>query len=219
LAEMSAKNINIFPRVLCPLAVLLPFLLSGEPAPAFFKQEGKLGTRAASSREEDNRRYFTDLPVVTQEGKEVRFYSDLLKNRVVLINFFYTNCPTAPPEMEKLATARKMLGERIGKDIFLISISVDPERDTVKAIREYAAKYETQAGWIFLTGKKENLGVINRKLGNTNPNPESHILLFLLGNLKTGHWMKMNQFAPVSSVVEGLRVLAEDSGNAPSVTK
>jgi protein SCO1/2 len=216
---MTQKSRNLFPGALCFLAVFLPVLLTAGPTPAFFKQEGKLAPGNASSREEENRRYFTDLPVVTQEGKEVRFYTDLLKDRVVLINFFYTNCPTAPPEMEKLAATQKMLGERIGKDIFLISISVDPERDTVKAVREYAEKYEARKGWIFLTGKKESLGVINRKLGNTNPNPESHILLFLLGNLKTGHWMKMNQLAPVSSVVEGLSVLAADSGNGSPVTK
>jgi protein SCO1/2 len=216
---MTRRGMNLIPRAVCFLAVFLLVLLSAGPAPAFFKQEGKLTPRDASSREEDNRRYFTDLPVVTQEGKEVRFYTDLLKDRVVLINFFYTNCPTAPPEMEKLAAAQKMLGERIGKDIFLISISVDPERDTVKAIREYAEKYEARKGWIFLTGKKESLGVINRKLGNTSPDPESHILLFLLGNLKTGHWMKMNQFAPVASVVEGLSVLAADSGNGSPFTK
>jgi protein SCO1/2 len=159
------------------------------------------------------------LPVVTQEGKEVRFYTDLLKDKVVLINFFYTNCPTAPPEMEKMAAIQKALGERIGNGIFLVSISVDPERDSVKAVRKYAEKYGARKGWIFLTGKKENLGVINRKLGNTRPEPESHILLFLLGNLKTGHWMKMNQLAPVASVVEGLLVLSADPGDGSPATK
>jgi protein SCO1/2 len=107
----------------------------------------------------------------------------------------------------------------MGKGLFLISISVDPERDTVNAVREYAEKYGARKGWIFLTGKKENLAVINRKLGNTRPEPESHILLFLLGNLKTGHWMKMNQLAPVASVVEGLLVLSADSGDGSPAAK
>jgi protein SCO1/2 len=177
---------HLFPGALCFLAVFLPVLLAAGPTGAFFKQEGKIAPRDASTREEDNRRFFTDLPIVTQEGKEVRFYTDLLKDKVVLINFFYTNCPTAPPEMEKMAAIQKTLGERIGNGIFLISISVDPERDTVKAVREYAEKYGARKGWIFLTGKKENLGVINRKLGNTRPEPESHILFFGQSETDTG---------------------------------
>ena len=60
------------------------------------------------------------------------------------------------------------------------------ERDTPKALKEYAERYDAGKGWVLLTGEVENLRLINRKLGNTNPVPESHIRVYLLGNLKTG---------------------------------
>jgi len=190
-------------------SILLSTVLSALPVGAWFKQEGQIRPEASLSRDEDNRRYFTDLTVVTHEGKELRFYSDILKDRVVLINFFYVDCPTSPPDMAKLSEVQKRLTD-YESQIHFVSISVDPEKDTPKAVREYVQQYKPGKGRLFLTGKKENIDMINRKLGNTNTNPEMHLQAFLLGNLRTGHWMKMNRLAPVASVVEGLRILAEE---------
>jgi protein SCO1/2 len=165
---------------------------------------------ANPSQEEKDRNYFTDLPVLTHEGKELRFYSDLLKDRVVLISFFYTNCPTAQMGLVTLFKLQKLLENRLGTDIYLFSLSVDPEKDHLKALQEYAAKFNPQKGWVFLSGKKEHLTVINQRLGNRNPNPELHIQLFVLGNLKTGHWMKLPETAHPYAVAEGLRTLAAE---------
>lgn len=202
------------PRPGAALLALAALLLAAAalPARAFYKSEGTIRTAPGQTREESNREYFTDLPVVTHEGKAGRFYGDFLKGRVVLVNFFYTTCPTADPDMARLARVRELLGDEFGKTVFLVSVSVDPETDTVEAVGRHADKYPPGNGWVFLTGKPENLRWIGYKLGNPSPDPAQHVRVYLLGNLKTGRWMKMNQYAPPESVAEGLRVLLAEGG-------
>ena len=192
------------------LGLLAASILAAPGAKAFYKQEGVLKTPDDRSREEQNRQYFTDLSVITQEGKERRFYSDILEGRVVMITFFYTNCPTAGPDNAKIAEIRELLEGKAGNDVLVVTISADPERDTPDALKEYAQRYDAGKGRLLLTGPKETMRTINLKLGNVNPDPESHIRVFLLGNLKTGHWIRMNEFAPSPSIAEGLRLLAEE---------
>lgn len=187
------------------LLILAAGLFRSPGAAAFYKQEGTLRPPDDRTREEQNRAYFTDLPVITHEGETRRFYTDILKDQVVLITFFYTNCPTAEPDTAKLVGIRGMLDEETRRRVRIVSISADPERDTPEALKEYADRYGAGAGWVLLTGERESLLTINRRLGNTNPVPENHSRVYLLGNLKTGHWIRMNQFAPPPAVAEGLR--------------
>ena len=188
--------------------VFLVLWLGFVPLLAMAKQGGP--PQNAQALDEKNRRYFTDLKVLTHEGQEVRFYTDLLKEKIVVISFFYINCPTAQVSLVTLFKLQKMLGDQLGTDIHLLSLSVDPERDTLKAVQEYAGKYNPKKGWMFLTGKKENMDAINRKLGNRSTIPESHIQIFLLGNLKTGHWMRLPESAQALAVAVGLRTLASE---------
>lgn len=188
--------------------VLAATVLGAVPSFSFYRQEGRLGRTSDRPLEEQNREYFTDRKVITHEGEEKRFYTDVLKDRVVLISFFYTNCPTADPDTAKLAEIRKLLDGDGGEKVLFVSVSADPERDTPGEVREYAKRYHAGEGWVLLTGDRENLHAINRKLGNVSPNPESHIRVYLLGNLKTGHWIRMNQYAPSVAVAEGLRAVA-----------
>lgn len=157
--------------------------------------------------DEENLRYFTDLPVVTHEGQELRFYSDLLKNKLVVISFFYVHCPTAQPTLVTLFKLQKKLGDRLGSEVALLSISVDPERDGVEALREYARKYNPRKGWHFITGKPENLNIINRRLGNTMRLPEGHLRQFILGNTRTNHWMRLVESAPLMALEDGIGTL------------
>jgi protein SCO1/2 len=190
--------------------VLALFVLAGlwtEAREGSAKQEMSAPSKGSLSLDEENLKYFTDRTMITHEGRELRFYSDLLKGKVVLINFFYSNCPTAQMSLITMFKLQKMLGNQLGADMYLLSISVDPERDSLKAIQDYAAKFNPQKGWLFLTGTKENMDAINVRLGNRNPNPEFHQQLFLLGNLRTGHWMKLPETARAISVADGLRAL------------
>jgi protein SCO1/2 len=170
-----------------------------------------IGAEAEASVDEKNRQIFTDLKVITHEGEELRFYTDILKDKMVVISFFYTNCPTAQPPLRTLYKLQKSLGDRLGHDTMLLTISVDPEKDSLEAIQKYAKRYKPRKGWLFLTGTEKNMDVINRKLGNPDRLPEGHLRQFLLGNLKTGHWMRLVESAPEKALTRGLQSLAPDN--------
>jgi protein SCO1/2 len=139
--------------------------------------------------------YFPNVQLTTQEGKKVRFYDDLLKGKIVVINLVFTHCvDVCPLETARLAQVKRMLGDRVGKDIFFYSISIDPQRDTPQALKEYANKYQTGAGWTFLTGKKKDVDAVSKKLGLYSDPKESgrdgHAAQVLIGNEATGQWIR-----------------------------
>lgn len=208
------KNDTVIRKVTVGVLVALVVCLIGVASECFAQQGPMAPPRPGLSLDEANREYFTDAQVMTHDGRQLRFYSDVLKDKRVLINFFYSNCPTAPPGMARLFKVQSLLGDELGTSVLLISISVDPERDSPEVIQEYARRYNPKQGWLFLTGNAEAMNLINRKLGNTLRLPEGHLRLFLLGNLKTGHWMKMLESAPPSSIVDGLRSLATETAEA-----
>jgi len=194
------------------LMVIAAAWLVAAPPQAFAGRQvsAALEPKTDKLQDEKQRRFFTDLNVITHEGEELRFYSDLLKDKLVVISFFYTNCPTPQPALVTSFKLQKRLRDRLGRDILILSIGVDPEKDTLEVVREYAKKFNPQKGWLFLTGSEKNMGVINRKLGNTNNLPEGHLRLFLLGNLKTGHWMKMVETAQDIALAMGLDSLESE---------
>ena len=194
------------------LMVIAAAWLVAAPPQVFAGRQAKAAIEPQTDtlRDEKARSFFTDLNVITHEGEERRFYSDLLKDKLVVISFFYTNCPTAQPALVTSFKLQKRLRNRLGRDILLLTISVDPEKDTLEVIREYAKKFNPQKGWLFLTGSEKNMAVINRKLGNTIRLPEGHLRQFLLGNLKTGHWMKLVDSAPAVALAMGLASLESD---------
>ena len=139
-------------------------------------------------------KYFTNLPLTTQDGKTVHFYDDVLKGKIVAINLIYTNCEySCPLETARLAQVQKILGDRVGKDIFFYSISIDPERDTPQVLKAYAEKFHAGPGWTFLTGKKQDIDLISRRLGLWSPPAQTrdgHTPHLLIGNEATGQWMR-----------------------------
>ncbi len=146
--------------------------------------------------------YFPNTLLTTHEGKKVRFYDDLLKDKVVAINFIFTKCgASCPLETASLRSVQRILGDRVGKDIFFYSISLDPEHDTPEVLKEYAERFKVGPGWTFLTGNKEEIATIQRKLGlyvediqNNPKNPDDHNISLIIGNEATGRWMKRSPF-------------------------
>lgn len=138
--------------------------------------------------------YFPNIQLTTQDGKTVRFYDDLIKGRVVAINLIYTHCEYACPlETARLVQVQKILGDHVGKDIFFYSISIDPKRDTPSVMKAYMQNYHVGPGWTFLTGKKEDIDFLSRKLGlYTSPQEtlDGHTPHLLIGNQPMGQWMR-----------------------------
>lgn len=168
-----------------------------------------------TNEKETAREYFTDLPLLTQEGREVRFFSDVLDGRIVLINSFYTECTgITPRQREVLLQLQDMLGDSLGKDVFIVSITVDPERDTVEKLQEYVAGFAPRPGWIFLTGKPENVDWINHRLGQYVEDLEEHKGVYMLGNVRTTLWMKVPMHGQPLDLYRAIQTLLDDPGEA-----
>lgn len=163
--------------------------------------------------EEVAREYFSDLPLLTHDGREVRFFDDLLKDRVVLINSFYTHCEGITPRQNQvLQRLQEMLGESLGREVYMISITVDPQRDTVETLQEYVAELDPHPGWVFLTGKPENVDWVNHRLGQYLENLEDHKGVYMLGNVKTTLWMKVPAHGQPLDLYRAIQQLLEDEG-------
>jgi protein SCO1 len=142
-------------------------------------------------------RYFGDAVLTNQDGKQLRLYTDVLKGNVVIINSFYSTCSSVCkvtiPVFKQL---QDDLGERVGTDVRLVSISVDPERDTPEVLKQYAAGVGAKPGWDFLTGDKETVDQVLYKLGLYAEAKEEHSNIFVVGNEPTGLWKKVLGIAP-----------------------
>src|SRR5207244_1760936 len=115
-------------------------------------------TASAQSGLSPSHKYFTDVPLIDQDGKELRLYNDLIKDKVDIINSMFTSCNSVcPPMTMNLQRIQDWLGDRLGKEVVILSFSVDPATDTPQTLKAFANKYNARPGWHFLTGKKENL--------------------------------------------------------------
>src|SRR5271165_5102448 len=156
--------------------------------------------------------YFTDTILVDQDGKEQRFYKDLIKDKVVVINAMFATCNNSCPMMgANLARIQKWLGPRLGTDVVLISISVDPETDTPGALKHYCARFDARPGWYFLTGKKQNVEFVLRKLGLYVEDKQDHLNLFLIGNDRTGLWKKALGVSDSEKLIGVVKSVLEDT--------
>lgn len=135
--------------------------------------------------------YFPNVPLVTQDGKTVRFYEDLLKGKKVMINFIFALCDQGCPlDTANMVRVRKELGERVGQDIFMYSITLDPEHDTPKALKEYTKQYGVGSGWLFLTGKRKDIDAVRDKLGQRGKK-EEHANSVQVGDVDKGRWIRV----------------------------
>jgi protein SCO1 len=137
--------------------------------------------------------YFPNVTLTTQDGRSVRFYDDLIKGKIVAINLIYTSCEyNCPLETARLAQVQKLLGDRMGKDIFFYSFTIDPQHDTPAVLKAYADQFGAGPGWYFLTGSQPDIDLVSKKLGLYSPpnpsNKDGHTPSLLVGNEPAGQW-------------------------------
>jgi protein SCO1/2 len=160
-------------------------------------------------------KYFTDVELINQDGKKVHFYSDVLKGKTVVVNAFFTSCTSVCPPMNRnMQKIQEALGDRVGRDVFFVSITVDPEVDTPARLKEYAKSFHAGPGWMFLTGKKENLDWALYKLGQYVEQKNDHKTIFIIGNEPTGLWKKAFGMANVAELVQVVESVVDDKGPA-----
>ncbi len=158
-------------------------------------------------------KWFTDVELLDQDGRKVRFYSDVLKGKSVVVNAFFTTCTSVCPPMNRnMEKIQEAFGDRVGKDVFLVSITVDPATDTPTRLKEYAAKFHAKPGWVFLTGKKENVDWALYKLGQYVETKDDHKTVFIIGNEPTGLWKKALGMARAEELVAIVSSVVDDKG-------
>ncbi|HEX8687515.1 MAG TPA: SCO family protein, partial [Pyrinomonadaceae bacterium] len=180
------------------------------PAPAGEKlpvaASGKTTAEASAA-------YFPNHVLLTQDNQPVRFYDDVLKGKVVLINFMFTTCTgVCPPMTANLAKVQNYLGDRVGKDVHIVSISVDPTVDTPEKMKKYAEGFHAGPGWYFLTGKKENVDWILYKLGGYTEDKMQHSAVLIIGNEATGEWVKTAAMRNPAQIAEAVVELLKSRG-------
>jgi len=177
---------------------------------------GAPGAMAAEAdRDEAARGYFTDREVIDQNGKRLRFYSDVLKDRVVLINVMYTNCTSGCPLITQLLlVTRGKLADAVTDDVWFVSVSADPERDSPEALKAFVKRQRVdESRWLFLTGTKENIDHILKKLRRQGPSIEAHSTQMLAGTTRERHeWIPLPAGIQPGAIAAVLRSLAERPG-------
>lgn len=156
-------------------------------------------------------KYFTDVELLNQNGEKVRFYTDVLKGKTVVVNAFFTTCTSVCPPMNRnMEKIQEVLRDRVGRDVFLVSMTVDPDVDTPARLKDYAQKFHAGPGWVFLTGKKENLDKALYKLGQYVENKDDHKTIFIIGNEPTGLWKKAFGMANVVELIQVVESVVND---------
>jgi protein SCO1 len=169
---------------------------------------------SSSNGESAARKYFTDVLLVNQNGEKMRFYSDLLQNKVVVINSFFATCKgSCLPLNRNLEKLQKALGEHMGKDVYFVSITVDPTVDTPPSLKAYAKKLNAGPGWFFLTGDKQNVEFALKKIGHFVEDKNDHLNIFIIGNERTGLWKKAFGLAKDDELMKVVESVLDDKGS------
>lgn len=196
------------------------------PVPAALGAQGRQPSAAQASAEPRDgnpraRAYFTDVALVNQHGEKLRFYSDLLMGKVVVINSFYTSCTdSCPVMMGSLARLQDALGDRFGREVFFLSLTSDPAHDTPPRLKEYAKRFQARPGWNLLTGTRENVLFALAKIGQRVTSKDDHLNLLILGNERTEHWKKAFAMTPTPAILAQVEALLTDgewtAGDSPA---
>jgi protein SCO1/2 len=129
-------------------------------------------TLSEQARRRIQEQHFPDIPLITHEGKQVRFYNDLIKDKIVSLNFFFSRCDEiCPLVMANLTKVQKLLGSQVGRDIFMYSFTLKPEEDTLDVLRHHRKLYRAGPGWTFLTAKPDDMEKVRKAIGFTYPEP------------------------------------------------
>ena len=202
--------------IACAAAAAAQTAAPPRPAPPDPHAGHQAGAPGAKEQQQQSpaQKWFSDVELLDQDGRKLRFYTDVLKGKTVVVNAFFTTCTSVCPPMNRnLEKVQEALGDRIGRDVFLVSISVDPLTDTPPRLKEYAQRFHARPGWTFLTGKKENVDWALYKLGQYVENKDAHTTVIIIGNETTGLWKKALGMAKADELLQIVRSVADDKGD------
>ena len=144
-----------------------------------------------------------DVPLVDATGKRLRLAQDVIGERIAVVNFIYTSCTTVCPVSSATfqQLQQRLAASSLGKEVVLVSITVDPLRDTPQRLREYAGRYEAREGWVWLTGTKPDVDSVLKGFGAYSPRFEDHPLMVLIGDARGGPWTRFFGFPSVDELL------------------
>lgn len=184
------------------------FLLSAAPPPAHSIYGGK-GATQENAAANPTRVTLHDRTLVDQDGKPVRFPRDVIGDRVAVISTFFTSCGQICPILSAILKAlQDELGSRLGKEVVLVSISVDPVTDVPPRLKTYARSWNARPGWLFLTGEKRSIDHVLTGLGMYAPDFVNHPAQFLVG--VGGAWTRYYGFASPEELLSRIDTLAAE---------
>lgn len=209
----SVSFLSLLTILIAAVSVLAQGQSGARPAPPAPSSTPNQGPQQAATAAETSaaKKYFSDVELIDQDGKKLRFYTDVLKDKVVIINTFFSTCTSVcPPLNRNFERIQEALGDRLGKEAFLVSISVDPEVDTPPRLKEYSRKFHARPGWLFLTGKKENVDWALYKLGQYVEKKDDHTTIVIMGNEPKGLWKKAHGLANVTDLISMVEDVLND---------
>ena len=146
-----------------------------------------------------------DVAVVDQEGRELRFVSDLIAGKVVAMNFVFTTCTTVCPPMGAIfGRLQSRLGDRVGRDVHLVSVSIDPATDSPERLKAWSRRFDAGSGWTLVTGDKREITRLLKALGVFTAGFEDHSPLLLVGDGESGRWTRSSGLTPPDLIAEML---------------
>ena len=180
----------------------------GHNPPAPEKPAAVAAVASPATGTRDAKTWFTDTPLLDQNGQTLRFYSDALENRVVLLNVIFTSCNDACPLVtRKLKEVREVLGDK-ADGITFISLTSDPLRDTPAVLKAYTLKQGVDdPHWLFLTGNKAQMELVLGRIGQIVPTPEQHSTQLIVGDVANKRWSKIRPDAPAAAIAQRLQLL------------
>jgi protein SCO1/2 len=143
-----------------------------------------------------------DVQLADRDGRAIDFAKEAIGDRIVAIDFIYTNCRTLCPfQSATFKLLQDRLVDRLGRDVWLISLSLDPSSDTPKRLKDFSDNFDPAPGWLWLTGRRQAMDSVLQGLGVSASDFKEHAPLILVGDAKFGRWTQLNAL-PAAAQIE-----------------
>jgi cytochrome oxidase Cu insertion factor (SCO1/SenC/PrrC family) len=213
--EVTSRRPGKCPK--CGMALRRREPVAAAPEKVASSSEVKSQTPEGNNAERDMQRpSIPDVTVYDQNSRQLNFYTDLVKGKTVIINFIFTTCTTiCPPLTATFRRVQQELGERSGRDVQLISVSVDPTVDVPERLKEFAGNFKVGPGWSFVTGDRQEINRLLKSLGAYTADKNDHTPMILVGNDPAGFWTRAYGLSSASILIKLVNEASAKKPDAP----